>query len=450
MNHITGLKDYIVVDIENPNNRGNSICSIGIVVVKDSKVTDSIYQLINPEDRFDYRNQEITGLDASKVHDAPTLKEFWYEIKDLFSDTVIVGHNITYDLSVISKSLMRYDIDVPDFQYVCTLNLSRKHLDLPSYSLGNIITPLGFEYQSHIAIEDAKAAHFLLNYISEYFGIDSVDIKKYKYECTLTSTLNSTLESNLNQLSGIIQGIVADDEVNEKEVSRLLRWYDENSKYKQYLLFNKILTTLHRVLKDNFITSFEKLELCQLCDSIHYSKLYNETTLGIQVLQGVLDGIIADSEINLLEVKTLESWLQQNDYLTGIYPYDRIMNLVETVLLDGKLDETEIHDMKIIFDEILNPVKDCMDKLDFDGKTYCLSGEFKSGSKDDIRKLLNARGCCEKKGVSSKLDYLFVGDIGSDAWKYGNYGGKVSKAQEYQEKGSKVLIISESDLLNSL
>ena len=32
------IKDYISVDIENPNARGNSICSIGIIIVKDNKI----------------------------------------------------------------------------------------------------------------------------------------------------------------------------------------------------------------------------------------------------------------------------------------------------------------------------------------------------------------------------------------------------------------------------
>ena len=46
------INDYISVDIENPNARGNSICSIGIIVVKNKKVVEQKYSLINPEDRF--------------------------------------------------------------------------------------------------------------------------------------------------------------------------------------------------------------------------------------------------------------------------------------------------------------------------------------------------------------------------------------------------------------
>ncbi len=56
------ITDYICIDIENPNARGNSICSIGIIVVKANKVINKIYSLINPEDRFDINNSEITGL----------------------------------------------------------------------------------------------------------------------------------------------------------------------------------------------------------------------------------------------------------------------------------------------------------------------------------------------------------------------------------------------------
>ena len=49
--------------------------------------------------------------------------------------------------------------------------------------------------------------------------------------------------------------------------------------------------------------------------------------------------------------------------------------------------------------------------------------------------------------MSGKLDYLFVGGLGSEAWKYGNIGGKIARAQELQEKGKNIQIISEDDLI---
>lgn len=447
MERLLGISDYIVVDVETPNSRGNSICSIGIIIVKNYQVSDTIYTLINPEDRFDHRNQDITGLHASMVQNSPTLKEFWPRIKEIMESNIIVGHNILFDLSVISKSLHRYDIETIDFNYICTLELSQIYIDSDSYKLSNLVSFIGYEYEEHKAIEDAKAAHSLFRFISDNFGIGKNNIHTYHFKNILYKKLDSRLESNLNQLYGIITGIVADEEVNEDEIQRLNRWVEENYKYKQYALFNKVITALQLILKDNRIDEFEKIELKEICHSIHHSKMYNETTLGIQIVQGILDGIIADEKINIKEIRNLEKWLKIHDYLTGVYPYDRIVKTVDNVLLDGILDEQEITEMKTIFNEILNPIEGNNRSIELKGKTYCLSGEFKTGTKADIRRKLDSFGAIEKKGVSSKTDYLFVGGVGSDAWKHGNFGSKVSKAQELQEKGCKIAIIGEDDLI---
>ena len=75
------LEKYVLLDLENPNTRGNSICAIAVVLVENDSVVKQKYTLINPEDRFDAVNAKITGIDASQVQDAPTLKEYWSEIQ---------------------------------------------------------------------------------------------------------------------------------------------------------------------------------------------------------------------------------------------------------------------------------------------------------------------------------------------------------------------------------
>lgn len=96
--------NFVVLDIENPNSRGNSICAIGMLVIEDGTLTRKEYSLINPEDRFDRTNSEITGITESMVLNSPTLKEYWPEIGTVLSNSVIIGHNIKYDLSVLSKA----------------------------------------------------------------------------------------------------------------------------------------------------------------------------------------------------------------------------------------------------------------------------------------------------------------------------------------------------------
>ena len=266
------IKDYICIDIENPNTRGNSICSIGIIIVKDNKVIDKIYSLINPEDRFDVNNSEITGLCYSDVKDSPNFKEYWKEIYQLFEKNVVVGHNVIYDLNVIAKSLERYDIDVPKINYYCTLNISRNVLKLESYSLNNVCEYLKIILNKHHnALEDANATQEIFEYLNENYDIGQSE--KFDYECKISNNLDSKLETNINSLYGLIRGINYDGIIDDKEIKKMKLWVEENRIYKQYSLFNKIITKLDSILEDNIITDYEKIELESLVTSIATSKM---------------------------------------------------------------------------------------------------------------------------------------------------------------------------------
>lgn len=54
-------------------------------------------------------------------------------------------------------------------------------------------------------------------------------------------------------LARIIEGITADQRINEKEVRRLQQWLDENQVNKSYMLFNKIINEISLILEDNVI-----------------------------------------------------------------------------------------------------------------------------------------------------------------------------------------------------
>jgi DNA polymerase-3 subunit epsilon len=445
------VKKYVSVDIENPNSRNNSICAIGIVVVENGEIVDKKYSLIDPEDRFDSQTIGINGIEPSMVVGKPTFKEYWNEVKDLLINNIIVGHNIQYDLSVISKSLQRYDIETPVFSYYCTLDLSRKHLTCDSYKLDVLANKLGIIFNHHNALEDADTSRQIFEYIDRNYSVEIKELKKYYYEDKTIDNLDSKLESNINELYGIIQAINYDKIINDKEIAKIKNWVEENRIYKQYTLFNRIIISLDKILEDNVITPYEKIELFKLVNSIHNSKLYSETTLALQILEGIISGISCDNVINIEEITMLKQWLEINNYLADVYPYDKALLIVNEVLKDGILAEEEKQYLADAFKGILNPITlGSNNSLDFGGKTFCLTGEFKTGTKDEIKSKIAAKGGIEKSGVSSKLDYLFVGEMGSDAWKFGKIGGKIAKAQELIEQGSNVKIIGESDLITCL
>lgn len=439
------IKDYISIDIENPNARGNSICSIGIIIVKDNKIVDKKYSLINPEDRFDINNSNITGLNYADVKDAPTLKEYWKGIKELFENNVIVGHNIAYDLTVIAKALERYDIEVPVFNYYCTLKLSRNFIKANSYSLNSLCDLLNVNLENHHnALEDAKASQKIFEYLDNNNDIGTSE--KFEFESKILDKLDSKLETNINTLYGIIKGITYDGIIDFNEIEKLKFWLEDNRLYKQYSLFNRIINKLEEILDDNIITEYERIELEKLVTSINSSKMYSESTLALQILNGILDGIVCNQKVNQKEIDNLNIWLKQNDYLKDVYPYDKILFEVSKVLEDGVLTEEESNYIFSIFNEIVHPNFNNDENIDFEGKTFCLTGEFKTATKQEISKRLKDLGAIEKTGVSSKLNYLIIGGIGSDAWKFGKIGGKQAKAQELNEKGANIKIIDEDSL----
>ena len=99
-----------------------------------------------------------------------------------------------------------------------------------------------------------------------------------------------------------------------------------------------------------------------------------------------------------------------------------------------------------LFEEIVNPKLENESDIDFKGKTFCLTGEFESATKQEISNKIQELGGIEKSGVSAKLNYLIVGGVGSDAWKFGKIGGKQAKAMELNEKGANIKIIDENNL----
>lgn len=172
----------------------------------------------------------------------------------------------------------------------------------------------------------------------------------------------------------------------------------------------------------------------------------SETTLRLQTLQMILKSISADGVLTAEEISVLEQWMTENQVLEGNYPFDKVFHTVRQATQDGVLDADEKADMLDLFNRITDPVghTEC-GCFDICGKTFCLTGEFKAGGRSQVEAYFVARGGTASKSVTKKTDYLIVGELGSDMWSSGNYGSKVKKAMELQEKGSTIVIVKEGE-----
>lgn len=152
--------DFTAIDFETANRKRSSACSIGLAKVRAGKVVDTFYSLIKPEPfEFDYVNSSIHGITAEMVAESQTLKEMWPDVVEFIGGDVLVSHNSSFEQSVINQYMLMSGLEIPNFDYLCTLYMSRVNFpERVSYKLDDIIRDLfGKSVNHHHALEDAIA-----------------------------------------------------------------------------------------------------------------------------------------------------------------------------------------------------------------------------------------------------------------------------------------------------
>lgn len=164
---------YIAFDVETPNRDNNRMSAIGISVVENKMIVDRFYSLVNPEQRFDSFNIELTHITPAQAYEAPTFSELWPIIEPIMKSGLLVAHNAMFDMSVLSKCLLAYDIDwISKTEYCCTCQMGKKCLpNLENHRLDTMCRHLGLGLDHHNALSDANACAELLIYYLEH-GFD--------------------------------------------------------------------------------------------------------------------------------------------------------------------------------------------------------------------------------------------------------------------------------------
>lgn len=159
------MERFTVFDVETPNSRNDSICQIGVIHNRAGELK-LIDRLVNPECEFSYFNTRIHGIEFDDVRHEPTFLPVWEEIRDYFQNNVVIGHNVTFDLAVLNKTLHRYGEPLIEVDYIDTMSLMRS-LGLKC-SLDHSCAYFGIELKDHHnALADASATHDLFNILKK-------------------------------------------------------------------------------------------------------------------------------------------------------------------------------------------------------------------------------------------------------------------------------------------
>lgn len=174
--------DFIAIDFETATSAPNSVCSMGLCVVRNNAVLETKEILIKP-DPFEFQeyNIRIHGITPEFVCDMPTFDQYWPEVRPYLENQLVVAHNASFDVGALRATLDRFGISYPTFRYLCTVKLSQKaYPDLPSHKLNRLAEALGIRFSHHHAADDAYACAKVLIRILQDFGLDELpDIERY-------------------------------------------------------------------------------------------------------------------------------------------------------------------------------------------------------------------------------------------------------------------------------
>ena len=74
------MQNFAAIDFETANQYPTSVCSVGVVVVRDGVITDKFYSLIRPEPEFySYWNTRVHGIRMEDTLHAPVFPQVWQQ-----------------------------------------------------------------------------------------------------------------------------------------------------------------------------------------------------------------------------------------------------------------------------------------------------------------------------------------------------------------------------------
>ena len=153
--------DFAAIDFETANPHRSSVCSVGIVIVRNGIITDKIYSLIRPEPEwYFYCHTRIHGLKKQDTINEKVFPLVWENIAPKIAGLPLVAHNAAFDKSCLQEVFRVYQMDYPDYEFHCTCNASRKVFGdlLPNHKLPTVAAHCGYDLTSHHnALADAEA-----------------------------------------------------------------------------------------------------------------------------------------------------------------------------------------------------------------------------------------------------------------------------------------------------
>lgn len=286
-------------------------------------------------------------------------------------------------------------------------------------------------------------------------------------------TSPAELHKAINTLKGIVAGITTDYKISEDEVNELSHWCLCHAHLIDRHPFKELIPLIESAYKDGVLTADESSDIVWLCNNfVSDSDYYNLVTSSLQFLNGMIHGILADGVITDEEIRTLNTWISSNDYLTGCYPFDEIESLLLSILNDGIVTDDErdmlkaflsnFIDLKSSYNLSSKEIETLRDhysisgicaicqEIEFDGNQFCFTGQSLRAKRKEIADLITSLGGKFNNSITNKTRYLIVGNDGNPCWAFSCYGRKIEDAVNRRKAGQTLTIVNEVDFWDAV
>lgn len=184
----------------------------------------------------------------------------------------------------------------------------------------------------------------------------------------------------------------------------------------------------------------------------------------IDELIGISRGVIADGVVDEQEAIFIGQWIENHRQIAEKWPVNVLYARLTEMLKDGILSEDEQEELLETLRDLTGesslfqepnrsttlPVDKPAPDIEFEGKTFCLTGKFVYGSTLDCEETIAEMGGEVVPMPSRDTDYLVIGELCSPDWVHTTFGRSIEKGVELKEQGHPLTILTEEHWVNNL
>lgn len=167
--------DFVAIDFETASNVKDSACALGAAIVKNGKIVDRRYSLLNPKKEFERFCITIHGITPEIVSSAPDFSQIYPSVFEILDGNYVAAHNAPFDLSVLAATCESRALPLPSMKPFDSVSMAMNAWPyFEKYRLDALATHFGYPLKHHNAAEDATVCALIILKAAEEYSATSL------------------------------------------------------------------------------------------------------------------------------------------------------------------------------------------------------------------------------------------------------------------------------------